>query len=315
MKNRKIIIGFIIAFFCLLLIETFIYLTYSNTQKDEVKIAFIVTGDNLDEWESMKAGAETAALDKDVSVDFVNVPVDLGSEGEQEAVLRAFNDGADYAVVATSDYPAMISFINERQLFNKVFLARNGALNATINGVVADDEAIATDFSRYISFNYNCKNILIVSSHEDVNVDTLKESLIENLDSKGIKAEYRLMSSDPSVIKKSLYNIEILGNYDGIITLDYYTMEGAASGKLRINRDIKVFSVDNSQEAVYYLDSQGINALAFKDDYSMGFLAVLQITDKKEYGNMASNAPLYYIADRENMYSDELEKVLFPFVK
>jgi ribose transport system substrate-binding protein len=92
-------------------------------------------------------------------------------------------------------------------------------------------------------------------------------------------------------------------------------MEGAASGKLRINRDIKVFSVDNSQEAVYYLDSQGINAIAFKDDYSMGFLAVLQITDKKEYGNMASNAPLYYIADRENMYSDELEKVLFPFVK
>jgi ribose transport system substrate-binding protein len=181
--------------------------------------------------------------------------------------------------------------------------------------VVADDEAIGTDFSRYISFNYNCKNILIVSSHEDVNVDILKESLIENLASKGIKAEYRLMSSDPSVIKKSLYNIEILGNYDGIITLDYYTMEGAASGKLRINRDIKVFSVDNSQEAVYYLDSQGINALAFKDDYSMGFLAVLQITDKKEYGNMASNAPLYYIADRENMYSDELEKVLFPFVK
>ena len=54
MKNRKIIIGFIIAFFCLLLIETFIYLTYSNTQKDEVKISFIVTGDNLDEWESMK---------------------------------------------------------------------------------------------------------------------------------------------------------------------------------------------------------------------------------------------------------------------
>ena len=47
----------------------------------------------------------------------------------------------------------------------------------------------------------------------------------------------------------------------------------------------------------------------------MGFLGVLQITDKKEYGNMASNAPLYYIADRENMYSDELEKVLFPFVK
>ena len=46
MKNRKIIIGFIIAFFCLLLIETFIYLTYSNTQKDEVKISFIVTGDN-----------------------------------------------------------------------------------------------------------------------------------------------------------------------------------------------------------------------------------------------------------------------------
>ena len=146
-------------------------------------------------------------------------------------------------------------------------------------------------------------------------MNTLKDSLIENLSGKGIKAEYRLMSSDPSVIKKSLYNIEILGNYDGIITLDYYAMEGAASAKLRINRDIKVFSVDNSQEAVYYLDSQGIDALAFKDDYSMGFLAVLQITDKKEYGNMASVAPLYYIADRENMYSDELEKVLFPFVK
>ena len=105
MRNKKIIIGFIIAILCLLLVETFIYLTYSNTQKDETKIAFVVTGDNLDEWESMKAGAETAALDMDVSVDFVNVPVDLGSEGEQEAVMRAISDGAEYVVVATGDYP------------------------------------------------------------------------------------------------------------------------------------------------------------------------------------------------------------------
>ena len=315
MRNKKIIIGFIVAILCLLFIETFIYLIYSRTQKEDTKITFVVTGDNLDEWENMKAGAETAAIDKDVSVDFVNVPVDLGSEGEQEAVMRAISDGAQYVVVATGDYLGMVSFINEKMLYNKVFLAKNGALNATVNGVIPDDNSIATDFSRYISFNYSCKNVLIVSSHEDVNVNTLKDSLIENLSGKGIKAEYRLMSSDPSVIKKSLYNIEILGNYDGIITLDYYAMEGAASAKLRINRDIKVFSVDNSQEAVYYLDSQGIDALAFKDDYSMGFLAVLQITDKKEYGNMASVAPLYYIADRENMYSDELEKVLFPFVK
>ena len=59
--------------FCLLGIELYIYLNFSKFHKDEIDISFVVTGDNLDQWENMKEGAQTAALDKDCSVDFINV--------------------------------------------------------------------------------------------------------------------------------------------------------------------------------------------------------------------------------------------------
>ena len=309
------IIGFFLAILVLLTVELVIYLNYNKFHKDELKISFVVTGENLDEWENMKSGAQTAALDNDCSIDFVNSSPELGIEGEKEAILRCFGDGADYVVVATSDYDSMISYLKEKQLLDKVYLVRNGVEASGVKGVLADDSLIGKDFSNYIAENFDCKNMLIVSSHEDTNTEILRSSFEENLESYGIKTEYRLMSSDPSVIKKSLYNIEIIANYDGIITLDYLTMEGAAIGKQKISRDIKVFSVDNSQEAVYYLDTQGLNALAFKDDYSMGYLSVKQIIDTKSYKEMSSIAPLYYIADRNTMHDEALEKVLFPFVK
>lgn len=314
MKNKKII-GFFLVFLFLLMVELIIYLNYNKFNKDEIKISFVVTGENLDEWENMKSGAVAAAADNDCSIDFVNTLPELGAQGEQDTILRCFSDGADYVVVATNDYDSMISFLKKKQLLDRVFLVKNGVDTNGVKGVLADDTVIGSDFADYIAGNFDCKNMLIVSSHEDINTETLRESLEDSLDSLGIKTEYRLMSSDPAVIKKSLYNIEIIGNYDGIITLDYLTMEGAAIAKQKITRDIKVFSVDNSQEAVYYLDSQGLDALAFKDDYSMGYLSVKQIIDNKEYKEMSSIASLYYIADRNTMHNEELEKVLFPFVK
>ena len=112
MRNKKLFIGFAIAVVFLLTAELYIYLDYTRVSKEEVKISFIVTGDNLDRWENMKAGAETAAMDNDCIVDFINSPVEYGVDGEIEALSKQLKDGADYVVVASGDYEAMKEFVN-----------------------------------------------------------------------------------------------------------------------------------------------------------------------------------------------------------
>ena len=313
MRKKKLFSGFVVAVILLLSVETYIYLRNINPQKKETRIAFVVTGDNLDNWENMKAGAETAAMDENCFVDFIYSPVEYGALGELDNIKRQILEGADYVVVATSDFQVMRDNLGLNNLTGKVIYVKNGIYQSDNKSIIPDDYQLGVDFATYILENSKANKLLMVTTAEDVNNLVIMTGIQDVLEDSPIKVEYRLMSATSGTLNQSMYNLAQSGFFDGFITIDNATLEAAAKAQDKLKNPVEVYSVDNSRQAVYYLDSNVINAIAFKDDYSMGYLAVKEILSGKRPAE--ADDGLYYISDKETIHSDKLEKVLFPFVK
>lgn len=314
MRNKKLFVGFIVAVALLLTAETYIYVNNTKLKKEPVNISFVLTGDNMDQWENLTEGASTAALDEDCLLDFVNSPVEYGLDGEIDLIERQLNDGADYVVVASSDYEAMKDYVKKNLLSDRVIFVKNGIFKQDKTSIMADDLSIAKDFSDYIKADDKGKKFIMVTTSEDINTKTLRESIEKEFLESNISVEYRLMSATSGTLNQSMYNLGQSGLYDGFITLDFETMAAAARAQGKLNSKVLVYSIDNSKEAVYYLDSNVINAVAIKDDYSMGYLAVKEVlTGQTSFSGI--DEKLYYIVNKDLIHTEKMEKVLFPFVK
>lgn len=265
MRKNKLLIGFFLSLVVLICVEFYIYVNYSSINRDITNISFVMTGDNLDLWENMQSGADTAALDMDCVVTFVNSSKDSGAEGEIEAIKRQLKEGADYVVVASSFEDDIKDYIQENGLGGKVSLLEE-----------LGDDFLAKDFADYI-IESGSKNVLILEKREN-------EELLAKLEKAGI-------------FFRSIH----FEDYD------------FASNVL--GQSLDVFCIDNRPEAVSLLENGTILALAYRDDYSLGYITVKHILTKTPVNRLSKGVPMYYIVDKDNMYSEKMERVIFPFAK
>ena len=195
MKNKKLVIFMFLAVLTLIALELYIYLNNSKVEVKETRISFVVTGDNLDNWENMRAGAETAALDEHCVVDFVNSPVEYGIDGEIDAINRQFSDGADFVLVATSDYEAMKEYIQKQPFADKVVFVKNGIYGDMPKNVMTDDYKLGKDFANYILDKSDANKLVMVTTKEDSNTLEIMKGMQEVFADSPIKIEYRLLSA------------------------------------------------------------------------------------------------------------------------
>ena len=315
MKNKKLFIVAVLAVILLLAVESYIYFNFSKFQKPPIHISFILTGDNLDNWDSMMAGAEDAAEDENCVVDFINCPVEYGVSGEIDSLNGALADGADIILISSIDYNAMKAYVDENDLGDKVFYVKNGIYGDSKNSVMTDDYELGIEFAKYITDNVNAKRLVLVTQTEDVNTLSQVNGIMETLTGMGIEVDYRKLSKNETKLNQSMYNLGQSGLYNGYITLDLATLTAACEAKSKLNKDLSIFSISSNIEAVYYMDAGIVNGLLFKDDYSMGYLAVKKALKSDLITADGFDTKLYYILDKNMIHTEEMEKILFPFVK
>ncbi|QFJ55746.1 hypothetical protein [Pseudobutyrivibrio xylanivorans] len=265
MRKNKILIAFFLSLLVLIGIEFFIYVNYSTITKDVTNISFVVSGDNMDLWENLRTGAETAALDNDCEILFVTSSVEAGAEGEIEAIKRQLKDGADYVVVSSNYHSEVEDYISEMGLEDKVSFLSTG-----------DDDAMNKELVSYILKN-SSNSVLLLCNQQDEQLGTLLK--------------------DSNIYFKTM-------------SFEDYSFEEDITFK-----NFDIYAIDNRSEAVYYLDKGMVKALAYRDDYSLGYITVKQVLTGKSFSSIAKQVPLYYVVDKESMYTEKFQKILFPFAK
>ncbi len=314
MRRNRFFIGMFLVLIILIIVEFYVYANSSVFEGEDERISFVVTGDNLDDWETLKSGAETAALDNKCQVTFLNSPVSAGVEGEIELINRQIYEGAEYVYVASGYYDELCDYIKEQGLKSKVRFVKNGSCGEDKYSIIADDYSMGKDYGKYIIDDDFSGSLYVMYSSDSVNKINFIKGLEESLEGSDVYLKRELVTMDDSSLINHIYNIYRSGLYSGMILLDANVLDCAMSLGIDQKSGFAIYGVDDRQAAVYYLDSGSIQALACKDDYTMGYLAVKAVLDN---GDKVSDegVPLYYIINKEQIYSEEYEKILFPFVK
>ncbi len=304
MRNKKLLIGFFASLLILIAIEFLIYLNYGKLKNDILNISFIVTGDNLDTWENMIKGAESCALDKDCLVTFVNSTDESGANGQIELIKRQLSDSANYIVLCGTHYDEVDKFILDNKLRDKVYYLKNDV-----------EYDLGVELGKYLLNNSNLNKAIMISSKTDENIINARKGIVDVLVEGGVSVQAIEFSINEDARKQRLKNIISNNDYDAIISMDEGALNSIVSNQESFLDSTHIYAVDNRPEAVYYLDSDVLTALAYRDDYSIGYIAVQEILTNKSFDELSKKVPLLYVVDKDLMYLDEYQKILFPFAK
>jgi len=296
----------------------------TNIKEIPVKNISVITRGKLSEsWENFKQGAEQAGTDLNANIRMISLGNEEANKLEEQIELleREVNSDADAIVIAPVDHEKMTASLEKMKRNIPVIMVESSVDSRQPYEIIACDNkkmgtALAEEVMRHgnlrkqillIGGDISCSSIL---DREEAFRNTMKISYNTILEWEG--ADY---SSD------TILNYLRTNNVDVIVAFDTEILENAAKA-LKEYEDqhppqlTELYGVGSSSKVIRYLENDNIVSIVVQDDYSMGYLgvrdAINAINGKEEKEKTEIS---FKIVDHEHMYSEENQRLLFPFVR
>lgn len=322
MKKKYYFPVFILG--AILFFSLYILSRETNVKEIPVKNISVITRGKLSEsWENFKQGAEQAGTDLNANIRMISLGNEESSKLEEQIELleREVNSDADAIVIAPVDHEKMAESLAKMKRNIPVILVESSVDSRKPYEIIACDNkkmgtALAEEVMRHgnlrkkillIGGDISCSSVL---DREEAFRNTMKISYNTILDWEG--ADY---SSD------TILNYLRTNNVDVIVAFDTEILENAAKA-LKEYEDqyppqlTELYGVGSSSKVIRYLENDNIVSIVVQDDYSMGYLGVrdaINAINGKEEKEKTEIA--FKIVDHEHMYSEENQRLLFPFVR
>lgn len=324
----KRLIKFIVILLILLLVLVYKFHSQNTVIvniENKKNIAIIGGMNSGYHWGTIKRGAEAAAREFNINIEY-SAPNDEGDiEGQIKLVNLALEKKVDALILAPSDYEAMVDII--KKAYDK------GIPVIIIDSQVNTDKIYCYVGTDNLEAGKKAGNVLVSSVPENAKVAIInffkgsknaeeREEGIRSIISKypGIKiAANEYCYSDVS----RAYNLtkEIIakhGDINAFVALNALSSEGVAEAinELKLQKKIKIIAFDSTTSEIEFLEKGVIQATIIQNPFSIGYLgvknAVNVISGRKVPRNIDTGSKLI---DKNNMSLPENQKLLFPFVK
>lgn len=296
----------------------------STTESVKSYIAVITKSTTSAYWKSTFAGAKAAGTEYNMEISFQGPDSEEDYETQNEMIRQAVEDGADAIVFSAVDYTGNAAAINE-------------AVSAGVKVVVIDSDVNSDRVSCRISTdNYRAGEMVGQALTEGVD-DKLYVGVVNfaAVTENGQKREQGFRDSvadDSDVEIVSIINvnstiedtksatktmIKAHPEINAIVTFNEWTSLGVgyAVRELNLADSTRVVAFDSNVINVGMLETGEVDALIVQNPYAMGYLGVecaaKLISGEKPQQEVVDTA--VNIVTRENMFTPEIQKVLFSF--
>lgn len=315
------------------LLLVLINIAFLNACSKEIKvnnlekrnIALIVKMNSGYHWGTVKQGADTAAREFNVNIDYNATAEEEDVNGQVKLANQALEKNVDALVLAASDFKAL-AVVTEKAYSRHipVILIDSQVDTDKVNSYIATDNIIAGQNSGKTLLDIageDCKVALINSVKGERNSEMREKGLLDTISKyPGIKImnkEY--CSSDVKLAAQLTRKIMAdNGNINAIVAFNDAASEGAAEmvEQMNLTGKVKVIGFDNTPKVIDYMDKGVIQATITQNLFSMGYLGVKYAVDAINQ----KSVPKYVdtgskIISRDTMYLPENQKLLFPFVR
>ena len=106
-----------------------------------------------------------------------------------------------------------------------------------------------------------------------------------------------------------------------VVTFDAGILEMVAEAKkdlTSINKeksDVQIYGTGSTSKIISFLEDRVISATAIQNEFNVGYLGVETAVYKINRKNINNNTISSTIINKRNMYSEENQRLLFPFIR
>lgn len=319
-RNGFMIAGAVIVLLSLIL-EFAYYMAYINHEEPIRQVSLIVYGSDGSRFENLKQGAEMAAVDLNAEVTLITMSSEDDALEQISLIQREIANGADALLIAACDSKALKEYLEENPPKIPYAFVETGTTGCPDSMLTAsDDAAMADALVRTIDENEKdwIKAAVIVDHTE-------RESVAKRLDAvmnTGVRYAEEVVfweRNEQEKNKKAQFFLQrelTEEAVDVVIALDNSSMEELLDATVNLNKDIKIYGIANSAKSVYYLDNGLIKTLIYPDEFSIGYIALSDLLNEKNFdlplSGEANDRIRFAAVSHENMYEKAFQRLLFP---
>lgn len=325
MKKNQIYFGLLILALIVTIVWTSMGMLGVNRVEKTYNVSVIVNDSNNDRWIAMREGLEQAAKDNSIQLNYVSTGVLSSEEEEKTLIEREVENGADGIVVQ------LVSSEDTYAVFEKidpsipVMLLETDAVSEGVYSVTAPDnlwigEALAqTVLEDYGTAISDRKIGILCGNQNQLSMQQRLGSVQKILKDKNIEPAWVLSDigedlSAALITKQAEDPVDILitlGNTETETAVDY--LQADTSYK----KTFAIYGEGCSEKAVYYLDRDVIKTLVVPNEFNMGYQSVHAIAKQLQYRLSGSESTTVgsIVINKQNLYDEENQKILFPIVQ
>lgn len=297
---------------------------FSGEREYEIVVVLKSTNPEMEFWEIVGAGIETAAREYDMSPEIVGPWLEKDIDDQ----IRIFNDvieqRPDGVILAASDYEALSPLADE---------ARDRGIElVTIDSGLRSDAAssfIATDNLRAGRKAGQRIGELVGESGNIALISHIREVATAIDREEGVREGFEAVSPEGTILGTyytdneieiayghAMYLLENEPDLSGLVATNELTTIGVARAIVDAGMSDSVHFVgfDHSKEEIMLLEQSVIDALVVQKPFNMGYLGITTLRSAlagetvPEFVDTGS-----VIVDRDNLYTAENQRLLFPF--
>ena len=318
-KNKYSLL-FIIVILVIAFVSAIYRINRNEPRKEERKhVSMIVYGDDSDRWENMREGATLVCDEEGADLSLITMMSENDTAEQEEIILREIEDGADALIIAACNSSTIKDFIEDKHpRVPIVFVEDIESLSGDIKAITPDDHKMGYELGQELLKNESdIVTVAIVSENTGRDSVSLREKgfreAVEGKVGRIItwsRNDYEKMANTRMFIQRAIVSEAT----DVIVTFDNTATDALIDALANLNKTRKVYSISTSNKAVYNLYNKGITVLEYPDEFSMGYLAAVNVLDTSEAKKFGNKKVEYRIVRKENMYDKDNQTLLFPFV-
>ena len=318
-NNRKIIFA-AAAFLCAAL--AFVCVRHTGRKNSPLRIVMIQKAlDDTDFWTSIAQGGEMAAEEHDAVLTVAGPPREQEIGMQNEMILDAIADRPDAIVLAPGSSEETLPYARqiEEAGIPLVLLDSTMEEKAGVSVVATDNYELGYKMGNYMKQFVDEDTVIGIVGHVEGSSTAIgreagfRAGLGEAQDQVAEIVFCDSVTEKASELTRGL--LEKYPDMDMIVGLNEYSAVGAARAvlELGLSDEIYMAGIDSSLEQIRLLEAGVYEALAIQKPFNMGYLGV-ETAIRAAWGeeveeNIDSGSELI---TKENMYTEENQKLLFP---
>lgn len=317
MKERKSLVIFGAIVLALLIGEFAYYFTYRNHEDPIKQVSIICYGSDTSRWESLKQGAELAAEDLNAEITLITMSSENDELEQISLIAREIKNGADALLIAPCNSEVIGNYLKTRDI-PYTFVETGGEYADKNDAVSANNEKMATALAQTIDeHEKDWIKMAIIADYTERDSVQDRLNAMQNTDFRYADEMVLWSRNEQEKNKKAQYFLQrelTEEAVDVVVALDNNSMEELIDARINLNKDIKIYGIANSSKCAYYLDAGLINSMICQDEFAIGYIGLHNLLDENKKSESYDDIA-YAVIDKDNMYEELNQRILFPHVK